>query len=199
MFGRRISHVLVEAELRVSGRHGARHQAVAADLRDDRGGGNGRAPPVASDHPGVLRGALAEMEAVDQAPLSAMIDSPERLGHQAQVGAMEAVSVDPPRRGHVDRHAVGIRHHRLEQLLALLARQSLGVVEVRQLSPTPAANGIKIQAHRRHDERTGEASTTRLVGAGDKPNVVASIEGEQSNRRLLRATTRSRTSGGAHL
>jgi len=73
-----VAHVRGEPERRVGLRDRAGHEAVAHGLRDHRGGRDRRAQVVAAHHAAVLRGGVAEPEAVDQADVGARLDGCER-------------------------------------------------------------------------------------------------------------------------
>jgi len=56
----------------------------------------------------------------------------------------------------------------------------LGVVERGQTPDIADAEGIDVEEHRRRDQRAGEASAPRLVGAGDPAHAQAAVELEEA-------------------
>lgn len=95
MVGGGVANVLVETELGMGRRHRAGHQPISCDLRHHGSGRNRGAATVTPDHADVLGCRLAEVKPVDEAPLSAVLDSAKRLDHQPQIGSMKAIGVDP--------------------------------------------------------------------------------------------------------
>ena len=104
---------------------------------------------------------------------------------------------------------LGAPEHRVEQLLAPLGRALLRVVEESERPHLVVAETAVVEQHAGHDQRPGQAATTRLVGSGNQPGAELPVELQEllaclrgrhpaevscATRRALRASRRKRRS-----
>ena len=125
--GRRVADVPLEVPARIERSHPP-HVAIARHLGHHRSGGDRRAPrPI--DHRGVLELAGGQPESVDEAGCVLLGDRVHAVGERRDIRDVEAEAVDRPDRANRHRYAGrGPDHARIE-LLALIGRLLLGVVE----------------------------------------------------------------------
>jgi len=175
VLGRDVADVRGEA---VGGKEAvhAMHQPVADDLRDDRGGGDRRAALVAVDDGGVLGSGRAEPEAVDEADLTGRSEGVQYGAQAAEIADVKAVAVDPRRRERLDADPFRTADDSLEELLALLPRELLRVVQERERPHLRAAQRLVVEQDAGDEERPGQRPAPRLVGADDVAGADAPVE-----------------------
>ena len=141
-----------------------RHQPVARDLGDDRGGGDRGDQRIAGHHRLAVAAAVDLLVAVDEHQLRPARQRLDRARQRPQRGAQDVVAVDARDRAEGDRD---LRRGAdfLVQLFALFGVELLGVVQA-------ARDALGIEHHRRRHHRTGERPPARLVAAGDRPDAL---------------------------
>ena len=176
--GRDVADVAREAVARVE-RVQPPHHAVARHLRDDRGGRDRRALRVAVDDGAVLGREGTEPEPVDEAGLGGRRQVGEDGAERPEVRAVQAVPVDVGARDDADADPRRAADHCAEELLALLRRDLLGVVQGRERPHPMVAEALVVEQDARDDERPRERAATRLVGARDEARTEPAIEREE--------------------
>jgi len=179
MRGRDVADVRDEA---VSGIESvqAPHHAVSDDLGHDRCSGDRRAAGVAVDDGAMRWCRRAEPEAVDEASVSGRIQIREDGAEPREIRAVETGSVDLARRhySHTDRRST--RGDGLEQHLALVRQDLLGVVQRRQRANACATQELIVEEHAGDHQRPCERPAAGLVGPGHEADTETSIEREET-------------------
>jgi hypothetical protein len=132
------------------------HRAVAHDLRHDRGRRDRRAPLVAVDDRNVLGRGRPEPEAVDEACLGRRRERVKSTTQPVQVRPVQPNAVDLPRRDDLHRDPRRAVEHRAEQLLPVLGRDLLRVVQLRKGPNAMVAQRVVVEQDAGDDERAGE-------------------------------------------
>jgi hypothetical protein len=127
----------------------------------------------------VLRRERAEAEAVHEARFSRRAKIGECLAQTAKVRAMEAVPVDHARRNDPDRDSGRAPGDGAKESLSRVRRDLLRVVQEPERTDAVVAQAFIVEEDGRSDERAGKTSSTCLVGAGEKADPEAPIEGEK--------------------
>ena len=138
------------------------HQAVARDLGDDRGRRDRHHQPVAADHGVAVASRIEPVAAVDEHMLRHFRQRMHRARQRPQRGAQDIVAIDPRRRGEGDRKRGGGADF-LEQFLAALRRQPLGIVDAFR-------NSLGVEHDGRRHHRTRQRTAPGLVAAGHRPD-----------------------------
>jgi hypothetical protein len=120
--------------------------------------------------------------AVHEADRGAGLDRGQGARQQAEVRAVEAVPVDGRRAGDEHDDLVGLAKDRLGDAVADVGGQALGVVEVAERAAAAGGQPLEVEAHRRDDQRAGQAAAPRLVGARHPPGPERAVVGEQARR-----------------
>ena len=120
-----------EAVARIERVHAA-HRPVADDLGHDRRRCDRGAPLVTVHDRDVLGRRRPQPETVDQASLGRRRERVERPAQPVQVRPVQAGAVDLTGRDHLDRDARRAREDGTEELLAILRRNLLRVVQLRE-------------------------------------------------------------------
>src|SRR5918998_6738455 len=178
VLGRRVADVCRELPAWVQ-LVGAAHVAVAGDLRDDRGGGDGGGGRVALDDRALLVADVTDGEAIGQADAAGARDADQRVPEGREVRPVQSARVDRTRATRDDADLDRCAHDDRKQLLANLVRVLLGVVEPAQRAQLARRQRLDVEQHAGRDERAREASATRLVGARDPPHAKAAVVREQ--------------------
>jgi hypothetical protein len=92
---------------------------------------------------------------------------------------VKTVTVDHAWRDDADRDPRRTACNRTKKSLALGGRHLLGVVQKPERADTMVAQAFIVEEDRRGDERARETPSTRLVGAREKADPDASVEGEE--------------------
>ena len=138
------------------------HQTVTRDLGDDRGRRDREHQTVAADHGIAVAWRIELVAAIDEHMFRQFRQRMNRTRQRPQRGAQDIVAIDSRRRGIGDGERRG-RADLLEQFLAALGRQPLGIVDTLRDSP-----GIEHDRGRHH--RTCQRAASGLVAAGDRPD-----------------------------
>ena len=152
---RDVADVRREAVTRVERVHPA-HRAVADDLGHDRCGGDRGAPLVTVDDRDVLGRGRAEAKTVHQTRFSGRRQRVQRPTQAVQVRAVQTDAIDLTRRDDLDGDARRARKHGPEQLLTILGRDLLRVVQLRQRPNPVVTERVVIEEDAGDDERAGE-------------------------------------------
>lgn len=179
VFGSRIADVRLEVPAGMAIR-GAAHVPVARDLRKHGGSRDGCAPRVATDHGALLVADVAEAEAVHEADRLITRDALQSSTQRLQVRLVQAAGVDPAHATHDNRRLRCRPQHERVELLAARLRVLLGVVQTRQGAAIRKRELVEVEEDRRGDQRSREAATTSLVGAGDVAALEGAVEGEEA-------------------
>ncbi len=161
MFRHGVALVVFEAVARAIQRQRA-HQAVARHLGDDRGGGDRHHDAVAADHRIAVAGRVDLVAAVDEHMLRHLGQCTDRARQRPERGAQDIVAIDPRRRGKGDRKG-RCRADLLEQFLAALGRQPLGIVDA-------LGNSLRVQHDGGRHHRARQRTAPGLVAAGHRPD-----------------------------
>src|SRR5262249_6305069 len=96
--------------------------------------------------------------------------------HGREVRLVQAVAVDLPLRNDADLDALRTTEDAPEQLLTLLGRALLRVVEQPERPHLVIAEAAVVEQHPGDDERPGERPTTGLVRPRDQPGAELPVE-----------------------
>ena len=161
MFRHGVALVVFEAVARAIQRQCA-HQAVARHLGDDRGGCDRHDNAVAADHRIAVAGHVDLVAAVDKHMLRYLGQRTDRARQRPERGAQDIVAIDPRRRGKGDRKG-RCRADLLEQFLAAVGRQPLGIVD-------PFGDSLRVEHDGGGHHRTRQRTAPGLVAAGHRPD-----------------------------
>jgi hypothetical protein len=138
-----------------------RHDAIAGDLGDDRGGGDGGTPRVAIDDGEFPAAQAGLLVAVNQAEVRLLGEALDGAAHREKTRAKNIVRLDFLNGGDADRPVdFRVAAKKMIQLRAVLGDEELGVVEM----PVLQAVG---QNRRRRVDRSRPASAPDFIHAGD--------------------------------
>ena len=126
----------------------------------------------------VLGRERAEAEAIYETGFGRRAEIGERLAQTAKVRAMEAVAVDHARRNHPYGDSRRAPRNGTKESLSLLRRDLFRVVQEPERTDAVVAQAFIVEEDGRSDEGAGETSSTCLVGAGQKADPEAPVEGE---------------------
>jgi len=137
------------------------HGAVAGNLGDDRGGGDGGATGVAVDDGDFLAAEPSLLVAVDEAEMRLLFQAIDGAAHGEEAGAKDVVGVDfldgSDADGPMD---FGVAAEEVADFLAILSDEHFRIVEVAMFQAVgeDGSGGV---------DRAGPASATDLIDAGD--------------------------------
>ena len=157
------------------------HVAVARHLRDDRGGGDRGAAGVAVDHGLLGVPDVADAEPVHEAHAAGHGDSRSSVSRRAARFVTCSPRSSMPRTHREVTATLRRRadHERVKRL-ALLQVVDLGVVEASERPHLAGRQAPVVEQHGRGDQRPGEASAARLVGARHEAAAELAVEAEQA-------------------
>ena len=92
---------------------------------------------------------------------------------------MQPAPVDLVRRDDANDDSFGTAHDAAVELLALLGRDLLRVVQVRQGPYAMLAEACVVEQHAGDDERPGKRPASRLIRPGDEPSSEPAVELEE--------------------
>jgi hypothetical protein len=158
----------------------APHDPVPHHLGHNRGSRNRGAARVSVDDGPVRRGRGTEPKAVDETRVGRWMEISEDRAQPSEIRAVQPRSVDLARRhdSHADRR--GACYDGREELLALVRRHLLRVVQHRERSNARPTEKLVIEQHPGDDERPCERSATGFVGTGHEAHAETSIEPEET-------------------
>jgi hypothetical protein len=142
-------------------REGA-HHAVAGDLGDDGGAGDGMAAAIAADDGGVLHAERADPVAVHDDVIGRQLQPADGAAHGEHRGVVDVEAVDLAHARGADGHGEGALGDARRQLLALVGGELLGVVD--------AADGAGVGSHdhRTSDDGAREGAPSDFIHSGDE-------------------------------
>ena len=156
-----IALVLLETVARAILRQRA-HQPVARHLGDDRRRRDRQHQPVAADHGVAVAGVSSLSRPSTNTCFGISGSALHRARQRPQRGAQDIVAIDPRRRREGDRERRGGADF-LEQFLAALGRQPLGIVDALR-------NPLGIEHHGGGHHRARQRTAAGLVAAGHRPD-----------------------------
>jgi len=133
-----------------------KHRPVADYLRHDRGRRDRRTPLVAIDDRHMLRRRGPETESVHKARLGWRRQRVQRATKAVQVRSVQPRAVDLARRDDLHGDSGRAVENCAKQLLPILARDLLRVVQLRERANAMVAQRVVIEQNARDDERAGE-------------------------------------------
>jgi hypothetical protein len=160
------------------------HRPVADDLRHDRRRGDRGAPLVAVDDRNVIGRGRSEAESVDEAGFGRRGKRVEGPSKPVQVRPVQALAVDLARRDDLDGDPGRTGENRAEELLSVLGRDLLRVVQLRERPNAVVAKRVVVEEDAGDDERAGERAAAGLVSPGDEASAEPSVEPQQPLPRL---------------
>jgi hypothetical protein len=137
------------------------HGAVACDLGDDGGGGDGGAARIAVDDGEFVTGKTGLTVAIDQAEVRLEVKTLDRAAHGEETGAENIVRLDFLEGGDADGPVdLGMAAEEMIELGAILGDEQLRVVEM-------AMSQAIGQDRRRRIDRTRPAAAADFIHPGD--------------------------------
>ena len=182
---RDVSDVRREPVARIERVH-PEHRPVADDLRHDRGRRDRGAPLVAVDDRDVRRRGRPEPEPVDETRLRGRRERMQRTSQPVQVRPVQPGAVDLSRRDDLHGNPGRARKHRPEQLLTVLRRDLLRIIQLRERPNAMVAQRVVVEKNAGNNERAGERAAACLVSPGDEASAEPSVELQQPLPRLRR-------------
>jgi hypothetical protein len=161
----------------------AAHVAVARDLGEHGGGGDGGAAGVAADDRTLLVPEARQREAVDEADRAVAGHPRERGAQGVEIADVEPAGVDRAHAAGDDRHLGRRLHDARVELLARGLGVLLGVVQARERAAVGQGQALEVEEDGGGHERAREAAATGLVGAGDPAHAERAVELEQAAAR----------------
>src|SRR5262245_40752114 len=104
----------------------------------------------------------------------------EHRPESREVRAVQPVAVDRPDGHDPNADRRGARSDGLEERLALLDRDLLGVVQPCERAHAGTTQRLIVEEHARDDERPGERATARLVRTRDVADAELAVEPEET-------------------
>ena len=120
-----------------------------------------------------------EPETVDEAGFRARREVGQNVAQPPEVRAVQAVAIDVTRRDHPNRHLRRRVEHGAEKRLAHLGLDLLRVVQQRERPRAVPVERVVVEQDAGDDERAGERSSARLVGARDEPDAEPAVVAEK--------------------
>ena len=108
----------------------------------------------------------------------------QRTAQPVQVRIVQPDAIDLPRRDDLNGNPGCAREHRPEQLLTVLRRDLLRVVQLRERPNAMVAQRVVVEKDAGDDERAGERAAPCFVSPGDEASAELSVEPQQPLPRL---------------
>ena len=157
----------------------ADHHPITSRLGDHGRRGNSGGLGIAIDYGLVARRRMGQAESIDHADVGTGIDRGQTFRKQAKIGPVQTVAIDRRRTRGANDDLLRVAKNRRCKVGPRRSRQTLGIVEARQVATRRAGQVLEVQRNRRCDERAGQAAASRFIRPGDDPDVESTVEPEE--------------------